>query len=91
MSDTPAYGLWSFVILNSLVFEVMLGWKVNPQFGPFQLASNVRIFGGILLSAAWQVLCKAQSTVQPGERVYLDDWGHGRPLAATAANKKASI
>ena len=126
MSNTPAYGLWSLVVLNSLLFiifafsfsmpktsrdwrsfgafsafivalftemygfpltiylllpwlsktfpgvdflshdaghllEVMFGWKVNPHFGLFHLASNVLIFGGfILLSSAWQVLYRAQ-------------------------------
>jgi protein-S-isoprenylcysteine O-methyltransferase Ste14 len=122
----PGYGLWSLVILNSLVFiifafsfakpqtsrdwrsfgafsaflvalftemygfpltiylllpwlsstfpgidflshdaghllEVMFGWKVNPHFGPFHIASNILIFGGfIMLSSAWRVLYAAQ-------------------------------
>lgn len=122
----PAYGLWSLVILNSLVFiifafsfakpqssrdwrsfgafsaflvalftemygfpltiylllpwlstyfpgidflshdaghllEMMFGWKVNPHFGPFHIASNILIFGGfIMLSSAWRVLYDAQ-------------------------------
>jgi len=122
----PAYGLWSLVVINSLVFiifafsftkpktardwrsfgafsaflvalftemygfpltiyllsgwlqskypavdffshdaghllEVMFGWKLNPHFGPFHIASNVLIFGGFwLLAAAWSVLYQAQ-------------------------------
>lgn len=124
--SSPAYGLWSLVIINSLVFiifafsftrpktsrdwrsfgafsaflvalftemygfpltiyllsgwlqtkfpgvdffshdaghllEVMFGWKVNPHFGPFHIASNVSIFGGFwLLASAWGVLYRAQ-------------------------------
>ena len=124
--SAPAYGLWSLVIVNSLVFiifafsftrpqtgrdwrsfgafsaflvalftemygfpltiyllsgwlqtrfpdvdffshdaghllEVMFGWKLNPHFGPFHIASNVLIFGGFwLLASAWGVLYKAQ-------------------------------
>ena len=124
--STAAYGLWSLVIINSLVFiifafsfthpktgrdwrsfgafsaflvalftemygfpltiyllsgwlqtkfpnvdffshdaghllEVMFGWKVNPHFGPFHIASQVFIFGGFwLLASAWNVLYKAQ-------------------------------
>jgi protein-S-isoprenylcysteine O-methyltransferase Ste14 len=126
MSDAPAYGLWSLVIINSAVFvifafsfarpqtkrdwrtfgafsaflvalftemygfplriyllsgwlasrfpgvdflahdsghllEVAFGWRSNPHFGLFHLASSVLIFGGfILLAAAWKVLYAAQ-------------------------------
>ena len=124
--SAPAYGLWSLVVINSLVFiifafsftrpknsrdwrsfgafsaflvalftemygfpltiyvlsgwlqtkfpdvnffshdaghllEVMFGWKLNPHFGPFHIASNVLIFGGFwLLASAWAVLYRAQ-------------------------------
>jgi protein-S-isoprenylcysteine O-methyltransferase Ste14 len=127
MNETiPAYGLWSLVFLNSLVFlvfafsfakpisprdwrsfgafsafivalftemygfpltiyllsgwlgsrypgidflshdaghllEIMFGWKANPHFGPFHLASNLFIIGGFfLLAAAWRILYAAQ-------------------------------
>jgi protein-S-isoprenylcysteine O-methyltransferase Ste14 len=43
------------------LLEVMFGWKVNPHFGPFHIASNILIFGGFwLLASAWGVLYQAQ-------------------------------
>ncbi|MCI0559711.1 MAG: hypothetical protein MN733_14575, partial [Nitrososphaera sp.] len=126
MNGTPAYGLWSLVIINSLVFIIfafsftrprtardwrsfgafvafivalftemygfpltiylLSGWlgsrypqldllshdaghlwhtlfrmKGDPHFDPFHILSNLLIFGGfLLLSAAWNVLYKAQ-------------------------------
>jgi protein-S-isoprenylcysteine O-methyltransferase Ste14 len=43
------------------VLEMLFGWRVNPHFGPFHLASFVFIFGGFsLLASAWPVLYRAQ-------------------------------
>lgn len=43
------------------LLEMMFGWKVNPHFGPFHLASYVFIIGGFLMiSAGWKELYEAQ-------------------------------
>jgi len=43
------------------LLEMMLGWKVNPHWGPFHLLSNVFLFGGfMLLASAWRTLYEAQ-------------------------------
>ena len=43
------------------LLEMWLGWRANPHFGPFHLASFILIGGGFwLLSAAWPVLYRAQ-------------------------------
>lgn len=43
------------------LLEVMFGWRGNPHFGPFHLASDLLIFGGFwLLAKAWDKLYKAQ-------------------------------
>jgi len=41
--------------------EMLFGWRGNPHFGPFHLASIALIGGGfLLLASAWPVLYRAQ-------------------------------
>jgi protein-S-isoprenylcysteine O-methyltransferase Ste14 len=43
------------------VLEMMFGWRVNPHFGPFHIASFVFIFLGFsVLANAWPLLYRAQ-------------------------------
>jgi len=43
------------------LLEMMFGWKGNPHFGPFHMASFVLIGGGFLLiSSAWHALYAVQ-------------------------------
>lgn len=43
------------------LLEAMFGWRSNPHFGVFHLASNLLIFGGfVMLASAWNVLYAAQ-------------------------------
>lgn len=45
------------------LFEVVLGWRANPHWGPFHLISLIMVFGGFwLLSASWRVLFHARSS-----------------------------
>jgi protein-S-isoprenylcysteine O-methyltransferase Ste14 len=43
------------------LLEMMFGWRVNPHFGPFHLASFVLIGGGFwFISTGWKLLHAAQ-------------------------------
>jgi len=43
------------------LLEMLFGWKGNPHFGPFHVASFILIGGGFLLiSSAWHALYNAQ-------------------------------
>lgn len=45
------------------LLEVLFGWRANPHFGPFHIASFALIGGGFwLLASAWKVLHRAQRT-----------------------------
>lgn len=43
------------------LLETLFGWKANPHFGPFHIASNIVLVAGFwLLASAWRVLYDAQ-------------------------------
>ena len=43
------------------LLEVVLGWRANPHWGPFHIASNILIALGFwILAKAWNVLWAAQ-------------------------------
>ncbi|MFZ5697959.1 MAG: methyltransferase family protein [Pseudomonadota bacterium] len=45
------------------LLEMLFGWRVNPHFGPFHVASYILIFAGFwLIASAWRVLYRAQKT-----------------------------
>ena len=50
------------------LFEMLFGWKANPDFGPFHLLSFAIIGGFLLISAAWRVLYLAQQKHQLAKR-----------------------
>lgn len=44
----------------------LLGWKGDPHFSPFHIASDIFIAGGfIVMSSAWRVLHEAQTSGRP--------------------------
>jgi protein-S-isoprenylcysteine O-methyltransferase Ste14 len=54
-------GLALFSHNNGHLWETLLGWQGDPHLNPLHLLSNLVIASGfILLSAAWEVLYKAQ-------------------------------
>src|SRR5215204_5340780 len=54
-------GIDPFSHNNGHLWEVLFGWQGNPHLNPLHILSLVVIGGGfILLSAAWDVLYKAQ-------------------------------
>jgi len=63
------------------LLEMIFGWRSNPHFGPFHLASTVVIGGGFwLLASAWNVLYGAQrahalATTGPYSRVRHPQYG----------------
>jgi len=41
--------------------EMIFGWRGNPHFGPFHIASNILIvIGFVIIAKAWNVLYRAQ-------------------------------
>ena len=52
--------------MPAILLEMMFGWRVNPHFGPFHLASFVLIGAGFwLISAGWAPLHAAQRVHKP--------------------------
>ena len=48
------------------LWPTLLGWKGDPHFSPFHIASDIFIVGGfIVMSSAWRVLHAAQTSGQP--------------------------
>jgi len=62
-SRFPAIDLFSHN--SGHLWNTLLGWKGDPHFSPLHMASSLLIGGGfLLLSAAWDVLYRAQRAQQ---------------------------
>lgn len=65
-SHFPGIDWWSHDAGHLL--EMMFGWRVNPHFGPFHIASFVLIGAGFwLISAGWAPLHAAQRAHKAGD------------------------